>query len=289
MPTRPMLASKVKDINEIRFPVFATPKIDGIRCLKLNGLALTRTFKEVPNRYVNQTVRQLPEGLDGELVLKDGNFNDTQSAIMSYDGLPDFEYLIFDYAPEGTEALPFVQRWAMLQGATFNLPDFARILVQQEVWSIETLMEVEEACLAQGFEGVCTRRPDGFYKSGRSTPKEQYLLKLKRFSEAEAEVIGFVELQHNLNEAEANEFGLTKRSKQLSGLVGGKVLGALVVRDLHSHVEFEIGTGFTASDRINYWTDRDQLLGQVVTYKFQPHGMKDKPRCPVFRGFRFDV
>jgi len=39
--TKPMLASKCEQPEELRFPVLATPKLDGIRCLKIGGKALT--------------------------------------------------------------------------------------------------------------------------------------------------------------------------------------------------------------------------------------------------------
>ena len=39
--TKPMLATKCECPAALRFPVLATPKLDGIRCLKLGGKALT--------------------------------------------------------------------------------------------------------------------------------------------------------------------------------------------------------------------------------------------------------
>ena len=39
--TKPMLAGKCEHPDALSFPVLATPKLDGIRCLKLNGRALT--------------------------------------------------------------------------------------------------------------------------------------------------------------------------------------------------------------------------------------------------------
>ena len=58
------------------------------------------------------------------------------------------------------------------------------------------------------------------------------------------------------------------------------------MRDLTTGVEFEIGTGYTAKQRAEFWTS--QPVGKIVKYKFQPAGAKDegKPRFPVFLGFR---
>jgi hypothetical protein len=71
------------------------------------------------------------------------------------------------------------------------------------------------------------RDPNGPYKFGRSTRKEGYLLKLKRFCDSEAEVIGVVELMHNGNEAKTNALGRTERSTRKAGKTGMGVLGAL--------------------------------------------------------------
>jgi DNA ligase-1 len=51
-------------------------------------------------------------------------------------------------------------------------------------------------------------------------------------------------------------------------------------------VEFDLGTGFTSGQRRDLWVGRGKLKGKLVKYKFQPTGVKDKPRFPVFIGFR---
>lgn len=96
MITKPMLAGAVTNFDNIKFPVLATPKIDGIRCLRINGKSLSRSFKEIPNRYIQEKMAGLPDGLDGELVVN-GSFIKTVSGVMSKDGKPDFEYWVFDY------------------------------------------------------------------------------------------------------------------------------------------------------------------------------------------------
>lgn len=155
-----------------------------------------------------------------------------------------------------------------------------------EVHDEARLLHLEEHYVSLGYEGVMLRHPDGLYKHGRSTAKEGWLLKLKRFEDGEARVVGFTELMHNANEAKLNELGHLERSSHKAGKVGKQTLGALTVKDLKTGVEFEIGTGFTASQRQELWNVGDNLLGRVVKYKSQPTGVKDKPRFPVFLGFR---
>jgi len=72
-------------------------------------------------------------------------------------------------------------------------------LLPRVINSAEELDAFEAACLRDGFEGVMLRSPSGRYKFGRSTLKENLLLKLKRFEDAEAQIIGFEELSHNAN------------------------------------------------------------------------------------------
>jgi DNA ligase-1 len=115
---------------------------------------------------------------------------------------------------------------------------------------------------------------------------EGYLLKVKRFDDSEAEIIGFEEEQFNGNTAETNELGRTKRSTAKAGLVGKGTLGAFTVRDIHTGVEFSIGTGLTALQRGVFWQRRDEYLGKLAKYKYFAVGVKVAPRHPVFLGFR---
>ncbi len=64
------------------------------------------------------------------------------------------------------------------------------------------------------------------------------------------------------------------------------MLGALAVRDVLSGVEFEIGTGFSEALRQKIWSQQDRYRSQLVKYKRFDPGTKDKPRHPVFLGFR---
>ena len=54
--TKPMLASKCENPHLLPFPVLATPKLDGIRCLKIGGKALTRSFKPISNRFAREWI-----------------------------------------------------------------------------------------------------------------------------------------------------------------------------------------------------------------------------------------
>lgn len=283
MITKPMLAVEA-NIEELQYPVLASPKLDGIRCLVIDGKALSRTFKPIPNRHIRETIEKVCiSGFDGEIIIPGANFNDVQSAVMSEDGTPEFTYAIFDYVTDITKA--YGERLRDLYDVFPN--HLAMSMIQPLIMKDATdLLRYEEDCLSQGFEGVMVRTYASPYKCGRSTRKEGYLLKIKRFSDAEARVTGFVEELTNTNEAKKNDVGTQKRSKIKANLIPNGKLGALKVKDVNSNVDFEIGTGFSDKERQEIWDNQSKLIGAIVTYKFQPHGVKEKPRCPTFKGFR---
>jgi len=45
---KPLLAAKLESLDQLRYPVLATPKLDGIRCLLWQGRAMTRKLKPIP-------------------------------------------------------------------------------------------------------------------------------------------------------------------------------------------------------------------------------------------------
>ena len=161
MIKKPMLAENAEDISAIKFPVACTPKLDGIRCLKINGQALSRKFKAIPNRYIREMLeQQCPDGLDGELMIKNANFNSVQSGVMSEDGKPDFEYWVFDYVDASGLHTPYMNRMEGL--GRLALPPFCKKVLPWIANSVDELNRIEAQWLAQGFEGVMMRSPHSF-------------------------------------------------------------------------------------------------------------------------------
>lgn len=276
---KPMLAATIEDLNALHFPLLASPKLDGVRCVVRGGHALTRSLKPVPNHYIRAYLsRPEFEGLDGEIMVE-GTFQDITSATMSHDGEPDFTYAVFDlYHP----ADGYTDRYARMLEVTD-----ARILhVESTVLhKVADVLKYEENALAEGFEGVMLRAPRGLYKCGRSTVREGGLLKLKRFFDAEAEVIGVEPLYHNTNAPHRDATGRQVRPSDQAGQVASGTLGALVCRRPDG-VEFRVGSGFTQAQRVSFWQQKSQLIGQLCKYKYLPIGAKEAPRHPVFLGFR---
>lgn len=290
MITKPMLAVKCSDVTKLKFPVLATPKLDGIRCVKVNGKALSRKFLPIPNAFIRSLIEQFfPDGVDGELIVPGASFNDTSSAVMSSDGMPDFKYFVFDYVPGALDVPYRIRMHALEDMKLFGKGEFVmKRVLPVTINNVDELNAYETKCLNEGYEGVMVRDPNGPYKLGRSTENEGWLLKVKRFEDAEAKVIELVELQRNDNEATKDNVGHTKRSTHAENMTPMGVLGAIRVKDLKTGVEFSIGSGFDAAQRKAIWEHRADYVGELVKYKHQPSGAKEAgaPRFPVFIGFR---
>lgn len=285
---KPMLAAKT-DGKGLRYPVLASPKLDGYRALIAGGRVYSRTLKLIPNAHIQATLgKPALNGWDGELCVGSpcapDVFRKTSSGVMSEAGKPKFKFHAFD---RYDLKLPFYRRHQKLteyiQGRTM---DWLEVVPHPLIENEEQLVAYEQDCLAAGYEGIMLRHPEGPYKEGRSTEREGWLLKLKRFDDSEAEILEVVELMHNDNPATVNKLGKTERSSHKANKRGGDTMGSLRVRDVHSGVEFDIGTGFDASLRLTIWKDHPRYVKKIVKYKFFPGGVKDKPRFPVFLGFR---
>lgn len=290
----PLLASALKNDQMPKlWPVYGSPKLDGIRGVNFEGEGLlSRKLKRIPNVYVQNVFgSEACDCLDGELISGDPTAPDayrkTMSAVMSQDGEPDVDFYVFDYVKEGwhyhMRKAELEKRVAYLQNE-FGFENI-KLVEQVELRNPEELLAYEAKCLALGYEGIMIRSINGLYKFGRSTVNEGILLKVKRFLDAEAEIISVEELQHNQNVAQVNELGRTKRSSHKAGKAAGGTLGALNCRT-PAGVAFGIGSGFDASERARLWAVRDTLPGQLVKYRYFPTGSKEAPRFPTYLGLR---
>lgn len=272
------------DPSTLIFPVIASPKIDGLRCYKEGGRALTRSGKPQPNPHVRRLIENLlPDGVDGELIT--GDFRQSSSDLRCTWGQPEFTYNLFDYVRDTLQA-PFKERIDHLR--SLGLPAWCKLVEQVYLHDELALEQYEQLKLDEGYEGVILRTPYSPYKCNRSTLKEGYMLKVKRFLDGEAAIIGFYEQEENQNESYVNELGTTSRSSHQENKVGKNTLGGILVRDCQTDSEFRIGTGlgWTIEWRATVYHNQDNYLGRVIKYKHLPHGNYDVPRNASMQGFR---
>ena len=298
---KPMLAQKFDERRLIRENTHSvSPKLDGIRCIIQNGIGYGRSGKPLPNRFLQWQISKLGdsfEGADGEIILGDNIFakdvfNKTQSFVMSYDKIPNSQnklsYYVFDNIIENKNRLfghliwiepthPSYISTHFHSGNNFEVHYLTQLLIRK----IKDIYEYEDQIVGLGAEGVIIRDVNIIYEHKRSWS----LMKLKRFEDAEAVIIGFDEEMQNNNEATLDVYGHTERASKQENMLGKGRLGSLKVRDLTTGVEFSVGSGFTAHDRVALWETRETLINRHITYKYQLAGVLEKPRFPVFKGF----
>lgn len=282
---KPMLGASVK-IDKLVYPIYMSPKLDGIRVIVKDGQVLSRSGKLIPNLFIQSLFKDY-HGIDGELIVGSpvhpNVFQITTSGVMSIEGTPNIKLYAFDsWNAEGGINERYTKLLQITKGSFTNI----EIVPQTIINSKEELLKFEEDCLQTGYEGAIIRYPDAKYKNGRSTIKEGALLKLKRFKDSEAIILGMEPLLRNHNEATKNALGHTERSSHKDNMVADDLLGSLRVQDCTTGVEFSIGSGFTEEQRRDIWSRQAELTGSFVKYKYFEVGVKDKPRFPVFLGIR---
>ena len=97
---RPMLGTNApKDLSTLHYPMYLSPKLDGVRAIVKDGVVYSRSGKPIPNKNVQRMYKHY-HGYDGELIYgnsTDANvYNKTVSAVMTEDG-PEVDFHVFDY------------------------------------------------------------------------------------------------------------------------------------------------------------------------------------------------
>lgn len=275
---RLMRADAADDLTILRYPLRVSPKINGFRFGRKDGIFYTSGWKPMKNKAIQHKFRNLPDGWDGEITV--GKPNDpkclarTSSKVTTIDGdAEDVQLHVFDnFLAKGTfeERLMTVDKFFRLEHLLTH--------------NAESAIQMEKAFLQMGYEGMVMRRLDGHYKFGDSTFREHLMLKVKRFADDEALVTGVEPLYTNKNEAKTDVQGYTERSSHQANLMALEMLGSLTT--LWREQVLSIGIGWTQQERIDLWKIKDQLPGRYAKFKYLPGGMIELPNPAVFLDWR---
>lgn len=277
-----LLLARKADYSKIKYPVLATPKLDGIRCGCVDGVAKSRNMKPIPNHYVRQQLEGL-HGLDGELMVN-GDFNEVQSGIMSQDGEPNFVFHVFDdFSNPDT---PYRERIENIEWEHNN--PHIQVLYPHTIHNEQELDCYLEDCLELGYEGVMIRKPDGKYKFGRSTVNEGILLKIKKFLDSEATLVEIVEKMTNDNPLEEDELGRAKRSSCKENKTPAGTSGAVVLDWNGIIFNVGFGPGFTDAIKQEMWDMRHELKGRLYKFSYQELSKDGIPRFGKLLGERHE-
>lgn len=310
--------------EELKFPCWATPKIDGINGLKMAGESLSRTLKPYANTSLNEQIQGLlPDGLCYEVTVGDLPYGEdlcrnTTSFVNAINKTGEKVILsIFDFIGDASEdyikSRKYLERlqdcmvsltslypahlWMDYEVGTGDAVDLGVYLEVNELFELRLLTPIliesqEEAelyyaaCLDHGYEGAMYRQ-DVPYKCGRATAKSQEVIRFKPSHDTEAIVIDFEEAMENLNEAKVNALGHTERSSSKENKKPLGMLGAFICIDVKSGEEIKVGAGkLTHAERVQVWENQSDYLHNLLKYRSMSTGVKDKPRFPRFITWR---
>ncbi|NVK24172.1 MAG: DNA ligase [Gammaproteobacteria bacterium] len=232
-------------------------KLDGMRAF-WNGEALI-SKRGHPINAPDWFTKDFPTTpLDGELWLQRNKFEQLIS-IVSKDVPIDKEwqqvkFVVFDI-PE--PQFTFQQRLNLIEiSVSESNKPWLQIVPHHQFQRFDELESFFKKIVEQGAEGVILNHVEGLYQSGR----QNTVLKLKPFYDAEATVIGHVE-----------------GTGKFTGM-----LGSLIVRNAQGKT-FKIGTGFSDKERLT-----PPQINDIITYKY--HGLTNSgvPRFASFLRIRND-
>lgn len=233
-------------------------KLDGVRAF-WNGKCF---YSRLGNAFYAPSwfTADLPKDmtLDGELFGGRGQFQSTVKIVKNAecDDYKKIKYHVFD--TPSLESKPFEERiQAIKDFFEEKKPKYAVFVEHTKCTSKKQLDSNLQYVLDRGGEGLMIRKPKSKYERARS----HTLLKIKKFYDAEAIVIG-----HEKGKGK-NQF----------------VCGALRCR-MACGIEFSVGSGMSDKDRRN-----PPKKGSIITYKFQELSKSGKPRFPTFLGIRIDM
>jgi hypothetical protein len=286
------------DLESLPYPLYCSPKIDGLRGGVQRGAVVGRKGLAPRNPAVQEFARHPNmEGLDFEVTVGPSwaadVFGRTQGCCNSAkpEAVDEFrkygQIHLIDYVPR-TEDFDFktrVARMWLAHGAQKWRKMGVYVIKQTLIKNAAQLKEYETERLARGYEGIMLRKstagpyPQKPGKDNRSTLKEFELVKLKRMERSLARVLDVFPLEHNVN---TEKTAAGKRSSAKSGMVADAAqFGSAALKDTKTGAEFSVSLQSAVARQWGGWHHKDLWAGKTVSYTHQLVGAKDiVPRFP---------
>ncbi|SRR6266550_437053 len=245
---KPMLAVDAI-LDKIRYPVLVQEKIDGVRAFNYQGILYTRTGKPFPNLAIREKYSKLEyHGYDGEIY--DGkSFISTSALCRSIHAHADVEWHVFD---------TFASKEVCYTERMEEVNYYPKVKCMY-AWHKDGLRDCQNLFI-EG-EGLILRNPNSPYKFGRSTMKDQALMRIKNFDYNAARVL--------LVNAR-----ITKEGEIL------REVGSLIC--MFNGQEITVSAGrMSKEERILYFCK--DFIGRKITFKHLPTGAGERPRFPTFQ------
>ncbi len=301
------------------FDWVASPKLDGNRCLILNGQIYSSSMRPIRNQQLTKLLapaleRSLDRSafIDLEIYDPEGDHHAQLSgALNSYNDPLTASTMCyaFDAGPmssfeEQCTGMPFGRREEFLHTRFTDCG--LTLAVHQRVpdWSSAQALFAES--IADGKEGLILRSRNtiiingkltgGWYKHGRSTVSQQLGFKMKLYNTVDGVITKVIQrrVMKSGIERTLNPDGTLARVNSVDAYTLTDMVGAFEVAYWNPETEqvekseIGFGKGFDHTAREDLWNRRESIVGQWVEFLSMPHGSKDKIRHGRLVRFRHD-
>lgn len=322
---KPMLAIDATDqLDNIRYHKLTSYKLDGIRCIFHPVLnMISRTLKPIQNKQLREKFEYMVELskstktiFDGELYAHDLTFQEITRVVMTQDFwdpntqkklvkelkfVDKIEYIkyvnnlisktkfhMFEFIESNDNNPTFNHRYKVMEKHKKFFKSNVIVVKQTIINSPEEVKKLFIKALDDGYEGLILRCPDSPYKSGRSTLKEEWMLKVKPFETFDAKIIGVqqaTEVDPNAKKS-INELGYSVTSKKKNDRILVERASAFFV--MYKGIELKVSLAMTNEEKADVWKNKTIYIGKMIEYEGMQIGAKDVPRHPTFVRFRED-
>lgn len=282
---KPMLA-RTYGPKFSRFPCFLQPKLNGVRALyqRVSGAGVMQSRDEklwtptIISHILDEldSIRHIVGDriLDGELYVHGWRLQDINSAIAVKRGVPspkskDVEYHVFDIVDPATK---FYDRWSEFAEALFQADlRYVRVVPTDYVETPLRFNDLFRHYVSLGYEGVMLRtdEPYEFGQTPHGTEKRSTTLwKHKSWEDGEFMCVGY-----------------TPGEGKASIGIGALTLSAFQPAkgdDDATNKKFNVGTGFTDADRIEFF--HNPPIGKLVRVRYLELTADGIPFNPSFLG-----
>lgn len=280
------------NLDLVKFPMNVLDKLDGIRCIFMGGLMLSRSLKKIPNKQLQEKFKNLKEFteknnviLDGEIYGDKMTFQEITSITMSDDKeVPEkLKFFCFDAIINQNPNQPFSERHKFI--SELKLDNLVTVK-QKLVNSKDEVTEMFSDALERGFEGLILRNPNSKYKFGRISPNSGDGYKVKPWITYDSKIIDIEQRFNNLNESQKNELGHSFKRDTIDAKEATGIAACFVV-EYNGQTQKVTITGIE-SFRKEIWSNKEKYIGKTIEWKGMEVGSVDKIRHPVFVRFRQD-
>lgn len=312
-----LMSSWKEGYDKFKFPVYVQRKLDGYRCTYIPGIGLVgRSGKIVANLGLpthlqmgkvvtigRNPLNDMNSVFDGELYSHQRTFNEISSILSSENAPipPDIQYHVFNVIPieewnaqkvSGT----YTDQIQLLQFLLDSYSELKSILIPTYLChNAEDLKALYDSFLAEGYEGAIVRDINFVYAWKKCTAKSRTITKLKPMDHLDAKIVSCFEwegdyTQYFQKRIQSGELDPTNLPKMLGGFVTELDCDVVIESGSCKKLEgtVDVGSGFKEWQRIQYWNDREKLIGRWVRLQYSEITPDGSLRFPVFNNLRDD-